>query len=55
MLALFYYNDLDISLFIIIIVNYLLITLLHYLIFTDKKTSPFLFIIHHLKRGLIIN
>ena len=53
MLALFYYNDLDISLFIIIIVNYLLITLLHYLIFTGiKKTSPSLFIIHHLKKGI---
>ena len=39
--------------FIIIIVNYLLIALLHYLIFTGiKKTSPSLFIIHHLKKGI---
>jgi len=53
MLLLFYFNNLSIFLFIIILVNYLLITLLHYLIFTGiKKTSPSLFIIHHLKKGI---
>ena len=38
---------------IIISINYLLLVLLHYLIFTGiKKTSPTLFIIHQLKRGI---
>lgn len=53
MLLLFYYNNLDIFLFLIIFINYLILTFLHYLIFTGiKKTSPSLFIIHQLKKGV---
>ena len=52
-LLIYPYNDLDIFLLIIISINYLLLVLLHYLIFTGiKKTSPSLFIIHQLKRGI---
>ena len=52
-LLIYSYNDLDIFLLIIISINYLLLVLLHYLIFTGiKKTSPSLFIIHQLKRGI---
>tara|TARA_Y100000591_G_C21836309_1_gene702729 strand:- start:724 stop:1185 length:462 start_codon:yes stop_codon:yes gene_type:complete len=53
-LTLFYYTNINISFFLIIFTNYLLLTFLHYLIFTGiKKTSPSLFIIHNLKKGIV--